>query len=123
VFNFTGPITEKLNMRIDRLPNKTVKVTWNAVKVDEEIRYSLQYDVQCFMCDHEGRKCHMACENAHYQPRQYNVTETFVDVSNLHPGHRYKFRVYPKTVINRFIGRSDWSYTETEPFQLQVAGT
>ncbi|CAB4021090.1 ephrin type-B receptor 1-B-like [Paramuricea clavata] len=118
-----GPITEKLKMRINKFPNKTVKLTWNAVKVDEEIRYSLHYDVQCFMCDREGRKCHMACENARYQPRQNNVTETFVDVSNLHPDHRYKFRVYPKTVINRFIGRVNWSYSETELFQVQVEGT
>lgn len=35
-----------------------------------------------------------------------------MEISNLQPGHRYKFRVYPKTVINSFISKKEWVFSE-----------
>ena len=116
LFHFTGLIEEKLQISIktlrDKAFNVTFNVTWTAVKVEEELKHSLHYDVECFLC--EGQKCNMTCQNVTYKPRQNNLTKTFVEISNLHPGHRYKFRVYPKTVINKLIGKENWSYAEQE---------
>ena len=120
MFDFTGPIKEKLNISVKKR-DKTFNVTWTAAKVQEELKHSLRYDVECFLC--EGQKCNMTCQNVKYKPRQNNLTETFVEISNLHPGHRYKFIVYPKTVINKFIGKENWNYTEQEEDTYSVPTT
>ncbi len=120
MFDFTGPIKEKLKISVKKR-DKTFNVTWTAVKVEDELKHSLRYDVECFLC--EGQKCNMTCQNVTYKPRQDNLTETFVEISNLLPEHRYKLRVYPKTVVNKCIGKENWNYTEQEEDTYSVPTT
>ena len=122
MYHFTAPIAEKMpKPEFVIFKNKTVKVTWKPVKVEEEIKHSLRYDVECFRCE---KMCNLTCINVTYEPRQHNLTTTFVRILNLQPEHRYKLRVYPKTAIYKFIDKSNWSYNDTEIiFSLQPAGT
>ena len=108
---FTGPIKEKLKLSIVKQnAERTVQLSWSDAKVEKEIENSLHYDIQCLTC--KQPKCHYnACKNVHYKPRQYNLTKTSVKISYLQPGYRYKFRVYPKTVINNLISEKEWVFS------------
>ena len=117
MFYLTGPIKEKLKLSIvKKNADSTIQLTWPGAKVEKEITNSLYYDAQCLTC--KKPNCHYtACNNVDYNPRQYNLTKTSVEISNLQPGHRYKFRVYPKTVINNFISKNEWVFSE-ETYEL-----
>lgn len=118
----TGPIKEKLTLSIMKknVDNK-VQLTWQGAKVEKEIENSLHYDIECMTC--KVPNCYYnTCKNVDYKPKQYNLTQTSVEISNLQPGHRYKFKVYPKTVINSFISKNEWVSSD-EIFDQPPAGT
>ena len=56
--------------------------------------------------------------NEMYQPRQENLTETWVIVSNLNAGDTYEFGVYVKYHFNGKVSEEQWRYLETVTVQL-----
>ena len=109
--NYAGPIEEKLIIKVKRTSEETVEMKWNVPHVDEKINKTLHYEVECFVC--EDKICNKSCKKAGFQPKKDDLYKTSVKISNLHENKRYKFRVYPKTVINKHIDKADWNYTET----------
>ncbi|XP_028394334.1 ephrin type-A receptor 7-like [Dendronephthya gigantea] len=114
-----GPVTEKIELLIQHVRKKSaVRVTWNGVKVENELmRKSLNYDVQCFVCENDS--CKEAA--AKYKPGKENLTTESVEISNLHPNLKYVVRVYPKTAINNFIEPQNWTYSESKEFSLKFS--
>lgn len=119
---FTGPIKETFKISIEKgHVDKTVQLTWPGAKVEKELQNSLLYDVECFRCKESNCQRLNTCKNVAYKPGRYNLTKTAVEISNLQPGHRYKFKIYPKTVINKFIDKKEWVFSE-ETFEQPPLG-
>ena len=98
-----------------------VKITWtNKTKAtipDNTLRRNILYDVRCYKCNHSI--CNKtSCLNEIYKPRQQNLTETKVIVSNLTIGDKYVFRVYAKNSLNDNVPQKKWKYVETDPYVI-----
>ena len=72
---------------------------------------SLRYDITCSFCD--GKHCDGVCNEEKYNPGQYNITQTFVNVSDLKPGRRYVFKVHAKNSLSKKYGKEKWNFTKT----------
>ena len=56
--------------------------------------------------------------NEIYKPRQKNLTETKVIVSNLTIGDKFVFRLYAKNRLNDNVPQKEWKYVETDPYVI-----
>ena len=50
------------------------------------------------------------------------MTRTSVVVSNLKPGFKYVFRVYPKNSVNEQVVKEKWNFTAMEYFAVKTIG-
>ena len=95
--------------------NKTsVTIKWNEPDKTESLNESIFYDVECFLC--KENKCNLTCGNVRFNPGDKNIGTTIVVVRELTAGKTYKFRVYPKNNLNKYILQNQWKYMETEQF-------
>ena len=98
----------------------SVTVTWNEPKENGGLNESIFYDVECYSCKKD--MCSEKCRAAKYNPSQYDLTQTFVVVSNLQSETNYLLRVYAKNSLNSKENKNQWNFTETEPFQVESSG-
>ena len=91
-FTSAGLIQFKFKLKCES-KGTSVNITWH-----ESERHltneSLRYGIRCSFCD--GKHCNGTCSEEKYHPGQYNITQTFVKISDLKLGGRYVFKVYPK---------------------------
>ncbi len=107
-----------MNKRPDIERNTTgVTMKWNKPDKTESLNEAILYDVECFSCkDKEDKICNLTCGSVTFNPGKENLNTTSVFVTNLQPGKKYIFRVYPKNGLNERIPRDKWNFSETEKF-------
>ena len=115
-FLLIGLVKVKLDLNIRQIGGDTVNVTWIAPNGVGFLTEAFKYDIKCYLCTDNA--CNETCNNVKYTPRQNNLTQTFVKVSNLQPGSKYVFRVYPKNSLNQVVGREKWNFTQSEPYDV-----
>ncbi|XP_046850078.1 ephrin type-B receptor 1-A-like isoform X1 [Xenia sp. Carnegie-2017] len=108
-----GLITEKLKVVIEKIvAQKRVELFWQEPSVDEELKDSLHYDIQCRPVSRRLRHCSRSCDYLKYQPRKLNLAQSQVKISNFTLDCVYKLQIFPKTSINDLVDKSKWNYTE-----------
>ena len=97
-----------------------ITITWTKPKKDTGLHETVRYDVECYSC--EKSVCNRPCFGAKYDPRKHNLTRTSVVVSNLKPGFKYVFRVYPKNSVNEQVVKEKWNFRAMEYFVVKTIG-
>ena len=97
-----------------------ITITWSKLKTDTGLQETVTYDVECYSC--EKSVCNRPCFGAKYDPRKHNLTRTSVVVSNLKPGFKYVFRIYPKNSVNGQVIKEKWNCTAMEYFAVKTIG-
>lgn len=69
-----------------------VTLEWSPPR-DTGGRGDITYSVHCRKCSGEGRKCAPCGSSVHYIPRQYGLSSTTVQVTDLQPDSNYSFTV------------------------------
>lgn len=69
-----------------------VTLEWSPPR-DAGGRGDITYSVHCRKCSGEGRKCAPCGSSVHYTPRQYGLSSTTVQVTDLQPDSNYSFTV------------------------------
>ena len=106
---------------LTRIAHGEFNITWIELNIKDESILSSYY-VRCLICNSNASVCSSSCKNEIYHPRQKNLTETRVTVSNLAAGETYVFRVYVKYHFNGKVSEEEWRYLETDPVQLGKEG-
>ena len=107
-FTFAGLIQVNLKLKCES-EGTSVNITWHEPErqlTDE----SLRYDIRCSFCD--GKHCNGTCSEEKYHPGQYNITQTFVKISDLKPGGRYVFEVHPNNSLSKKYAKGKWNFTK-----------
>ena len=117
-FTFAGLIQVNLKLKCES-EGTSVNITWHEPErqlTDE----SLRYDIRCSFCD--GKHCNGTCSEEKYHPGQYNITQTFVKISDLKPGGSYVFKVYPKDSLNKKYAKEKWNFTKIKCNVIMAPG-
>ncbi|TWW72682.1 Ephrin type-A receptor 3 [Takifugu flavidus] len=69
-----------------------VTLEWSPPR-DTGGRGDITYSIHCRKCSGEGRKCAPCGSSVHYIPRQYGLSSTTVQVTDLQPDSNYSFTV------------------------------
>lgn len=69
-----------------------VTLEWSPPR-DTGGRGDITYSIHCRKCSGEGRKCAPCGSSVHYIPRQYGLSATTVQVTDLQPDSNYSFTV------------------------------
>lgn len=114
-----SPIKAKLKVTVDEIGEGAVNVSWNEPQGRKLPSETLKYDVECYLC--VAKLCNVTCADAVFTPSQYNLTQTFVNISNLDLHQRHVFRVYPKNSLNQLFEREEWSFSKSERFWFKTS--
>ena len=106
--------------KFDMSSPSNIIITWSKPKTDTGLHETVRYDVECYSC--EKSVCNRPYFGAKYDPRKHNLTRTSVVVSNLKPGFKYVFRVYPKNSVNEQVVKEKWNFTAMEYFAVKTIG-
>ena len=100
----------QVSLNLTYEPNGTsFNITWHEPEGKLKDK-SLRYDIICICY---GKHCNRTCSAEKYNPGQYNITQTFVEVSNLKPGGRYVFKVCPKVSLKKKYTKEKWNFNKT----------
>ena len=113
IFSFVLAVPPPVeNLSVETLTSTSVNITWGKPKIPEGSEELFTYNLECYHCIN-GSKCYAIVENLKFFPAKTNLNATYVVVSGLKFGEKYKLKV---TSINNWlknVSSDKWMFKST----------